>query len=73
MVRIIQVCHQKIRSRLMKRSFCVFIIPECPVCVLDFRLHLLKLVIVQRKTDTTKIIIHNFEEQIVIFMRTDCL
>ncbi len=73
MVRIIQVCHQKIRNCLMKLSFCIFIIPKCPVYVLNFRLHLLELVIVQRKPDTTKIIIHNFEEQIVIFMRTDCL
>ena len=57
----------------MKLHFCALIFPKRPVCVLDFRLHLLDLVIVQRKTDITKIVIHNFEKQIVILMCTDCL
>ena len=56
----IQVCYLKIRDCSTKFRFCALIFPKCPVCVLDFRLHLLDLVIVQRKTDITKIFIHNF-------------
>lgn len=38
----------------MKLNFCALVFPERPVCVLNFRLHLLDLVIVQRKPGTAK-------------------
>ncbi len=57
----------------MKLSFYALITPKCPIYILNFRLHLLYLVIVQWKPDIAQIIVHNSKNQIMIFMRADFL